>query len=331
MTENHEHKLVDLNKRNKEFYGFWTVRYATRADKVIKKLTNEGWVLVNTTHDFAGNPRILTFKNDIMSEEQNNQNVEEKKNSLGPILGWIFGALFALSGITYLFSQPLTGVMFLILAVILLPPAYKAIIEKFSISVPKHVKTIVVVVLLVLVGLNSPSTENDESPQVANNTVSTEQNQNVQAQQNEAPKPVSEEDQIRNIVSDQLKGSNNMDQSYIRKVDVVEQVNGGWGVFVEYNADDNLTINLRKVGIESTMSEIYIALYTSNKDVRSASIAAYFPLVDRYGNESEDVIYKSILGKPEADKVNWGADSSSLKISILPKVWTTSILHPEFR
>jgi len=42
------------------------------------------------------------------------------------------------------------------------------------------------------------------------------------------------------------------------------------------------------------MSEIYIALYTSDKDIRSASVAAYFPLVDQYGNESSGVVYKSI-------------------------------------
>lgn len=266
-----------------------------------------------------------------MNEDQNTPKQEQKKSSLGPILGWIFGVLFAISGITFLFSQPLTGILLLILAAVLLPPAYKAIIEKFNISVPKHAKTIVVIALLVFVGLSSPSAENDESPQVVNNAVSTEQNQNAQAQQNEPPKPVSEDDQIRNIVSNLLKGSNNMDNQYVRKIDVVEQVNGGWGVFVEYNADDNLTTNLRKTGIEKTMSEIYIALYTSNKDVRSASVAAYFPLVDRYGNESEDVIYKSILDKAEAEKVNWNADSSTLKLSILPEVWTTSILHPEFR
>lgn len=265
-----------------------------------------------------------------MSEEQNNQNTEQKKSSLGPILGWIFGVLFAISGISFLFSQPLTGLLLLILAAVVLPPVYKAIVDKFNLSVPKGAKAIVVVVLLVFLGITSPSSDSNSSQPTSNTNVSqTQTRQNEQ--KSEPAKPLSEEDQIRNIVSNQLKGNNNMDKQYIRKIDVVEQVNGGWGVFVEYNADDNLTTNLRKTGIEKTMSEIYIALYTSNKDIRSASVAAYFPLVDRYGNESEDVIYKSILDKTEADKVNWNADSSTLKLSILPEVWTTSILHPEFR
>lgn len=152
-----------------------------------------------------------------------------------------------------------------------------------------------------------------------------------QEQSSEPPKPLSEKEQIQKLVSDQLKGTNNMKNPYVKKIDVIEQVDGGWGVFVEYNADDNLTKNLRKTGIECRMSEIYIALYTSDKDIRSASVAAYFPLVDQYGNEISGVVYKSILEKGEADKVNWGSDSSTLKLSILPGVWTTSILHPEFR
>ena len=42
------------------------------------------------------------------------------------------------------------------------------------------------------------------------------------------------------------------------------------------------------------------------------------------------MVYKSILDKDEADKVNWQADRASLELSILPKVWTTSFIHPGF-
>lgn len=163
---------------------------------------------------------------------------------------------------------------------------------------------IAAIVFFILFGVTTDSSspkQTADNTQSTNTTVATEQKEQQPA---EPAKPVSEEDQIRNIVSSVLKGNNNMDQPHIRKIDVVKQVNGGWGVFVDYNADDNLTTNLRKTGIEKTMSEIYIALYTSNKDVQSASVAAYFPLVDKYGNESQEVVYKSILDKSEADKVN---------------------------
>jgi len=181
------------------------------------------------------------------------------------------------------------------------------------------------IAFFVLFGITTgPSSQTQ--PTTKDSVVSEEQEQ-----PSEPAKQLSEKEQIQKLVSDQLKGTNNMKNPYVKKIDVIEQVGGGWGVFVEYNADDNLTKNLRKTGIEKKMSEIYIVLYTSDKDIRSASVAAYFPLVDQYGNESSGVVYKSILEKGEADKVNWGSDSSTLKLSILPGVWTTSILHPEFR
>lgn len=146
----------------------------------------------------------------------------------------------------------------------------------------------------------------------------------------EAP-ALSEEDQIKKIVSDQLKGQNNMKKDNLKSVEVSEVEGGGWNVTVEFNASDNLSTNLRKKGIEGDMSELYIALYKSGKDIKAVSISAYFPLQDQYGNVNDRVVYASTLDSEEASKVNWNADQSSLKLSILPGVWTTTMLHPEFK
>ncbi|MBA7714134.1 hypothetical protein ES703_123150 [subsurface metagenome] len=146
-----------------------------------------------------------------------------------------------------------------------------------------------------------------------------------------APPSKSTAAKIELMIADQLKGTNNLNKPYLRNIDVVQQVHGGWGVFVEYNAGDNLWNGLIKAGIEKKMSEIYIALYTSTYDIRAASVSAYFPLIDKYGKQSDDVVYKSMLSKNEADKTNWAADSAFLKLDILPTVWTTSILHLDFR
>lgn len=60
-------------------------------------------------------------------------------------------------------------------------------------------------------------------------------------------------------------------------------------------------------------------------------MAAYFTLVDKYGQRSDVVVYKSILDKAEADKVNWQQDDAYLKLTILPGVWETTLLHPDLR
>jgi hypothetical protein len=111
----------------------------------------------------------------------------------------------------------------------------------------------------------------------------------------------------------------------------VEQIDGGWGVFVEYNADDALSASSTKKSIYLDMSKIYTALYTSKKDIRTASVSAYFPVTDKYGNNSDALVYKTMLEEAEADKVNWDIDSSYLGLEILPKVWEITWALPELR
>lgn len=85
-------------------------------------------------------------------EEQNNQTKEVKKITLGLILGWGLGVLAAISGVTLLFSEPLTGILMLVLSVVLLPPANKFVADKFNFSISGGLKFILVVVLLGIIG-----------------------------------------------------------------------------------------------------------------------------------------------------------------------------------
>jgi|JI10StandDraft_1071094.scaffolds.fasta_scaffold54536_6 hypothetical protein len=140
-----------------------------------------------------------------------------------------------------------------------------------------------------------------------------------------------EDQQLRQIVENALSGKNNLDKDYIRNIDITAQADGGWGVFVEYNADDNVSASARKKSIELKMSDVYIALYTSSKDVRNASVAAYFPLTDSYGNESEGIVYKTVLGNSEADRINFKSNDSTLRAKTLPNTWETTALNQDFR
>ena len=154
----------------------------------------------------------------------------------------------------------------------------------------------------------------------------------AQAERGPIAVPASPEGALRGVVERVLAGRTNTDRERLRKVEVVPQVDGGYGVFVVFNADDNLTTDLQKGGIELIMCDVYTALYSSSKhDVRQASVTAYSSLVDKYGQTSDGVVYKSMLDRSTADRVNWSADRAYLGLTILPGVWTTSILHQSFR
>ena len=237
---------------------------------------------------------------------------------------WAFGIVFLLAALGLIGKNAVTAFWLFACGLILLPPSSKWIAKKLKRSIPRWASiTAGVIGFLSIVAVTEPPVPQQTPP-----TTDTA----VQAEQTPPPAaPVSEEDQLRQIVTDVLKGNTNMSKPRLRKVDIVKQAAGGWGVFTEFNGDDNLTANMRKGGIQSQMAEVYIALYTSGKDVQTATVAAYFPLVDQYGNESEGVVLKTSLSKAEAAKVNWSADSSTLRRSILPGVWTTVLVHPEFR
>ena len=143
-----------------------------------------------------------------------------------------------------------------------------------------------------------------------------------------ATSTMSNEDQIKAVVASVLEGKTNLSHDErLKAVDVVPQIDGGWGVFVELNADENFTPSLTKGGIEKEMSDVYMALYSVDRGVRTASVAAYLPTADKYGNASKQIVYKSILGVDEARKVNWATDKATLELQILPEVWETPIKH----
>lgn len=247
-----------------------------------------------------------------------------KQSIVSRFASWAFGIAFLLAAIGIMGKNVVTTFWLLACALLLLPPSSKWIAKKLNRSIPRWAHIIAGIVgCFALVAIAPPSSQ-DTQQRAMEPTKQAEQTP-------PAAVSVSEEDQLRQIVSDVLKGNTNMSKPRFRKVDIMKQAAGGWGVFAEFNGDDNLTANIRKGGIESKMAEVYIALYTSDKDVQTVTVAAYFPLVDRYGNESDGVVLKTSLGKAEAAKVNWSADSSTLRRSILPNIWTMVLVHPEFR
>ncbi|MCX6762174.1 MAG: hypothetical protein NT093_00115, partial [Candidatus Moranbacteria bacterium] len=146
----------------------------------------------------------------------------------------------------------------------------------------KGILVIVGVVILIFVALSFRGNSNHQPKSVRGNNLPTEQPKKqeqataiktdsqpaVEAsanvaksnQQNQSANPtktLSEEDQIKQLVSKQLKSTTSGGKERIRKIEVIEQYDGGWGVFTEYNADDVMTANLTKKSIELDMTDLY--------------------------------------------------------------------------
>ena len=56
---------------------------------------------------------------------------QSKKISVSLVLGWIFGILFALAGISSIFSEPIQGIVMLTIAAVIFPPVNKLVDERW--------------------------------------------------------------------------------------------------------------------------------------------------------------------------------------------------------
>ncbi|OIP24927.1 hypothetical protein AUK11_01840 [bacterium CG2_30_37_16] len=122
------------------------------------------------------------------------QTTPSKKISVGLILSWIFGVLFALTGIVSVFSEPIPGLVMLIMAAVLLPPVTKLVDQKWKFHLSGGIKVIVIIVGLIIFGstINTSSTAKQQNNQPQ---VQQEQEQSVSNidQQKEEIKPTEEQ------------------------------------------------------------------------------------------------------------------------------------------
>lgn len=112
----------------------------------------------------------------------NEQPAQSKKITIGLILNWIFGVLFALAGIVTVFTKPIPGLVMLVLAAVLLPPVIKLIDQKLKFHLSGGVKIAIVIIGLIIVGTtagtsgtantNQANVNNEES-QATNNETAT--------------------------------------------------------------------------------------------------------------------------------------------------------------
>src|SRR3989344_8935688 len=78
-----------------------------------------------------------------------------KRITLGLIVSWVLGVLFAIAGLVLLFSNPLSGLLVLLASAVILPPANQFMAQKMKWSLSGGVKLILVIVLLALAGVAS--------------------------------------------------------------------------------------------------------------------------------------------------------------------------------
>jgi len=127
----------------------------------------------------------------------NEQTTSSKKITVGLILSWIFGVLFVLTGIIFVFSEPIPGIVMLIMGAVLLPPVNKLVDEKWKFHLSGGIKIVVIIIGFIIFG-STIDTSETEKQQNNQPQVQQEQEQSVSntEQQKDQVRPIEEQSNI---------------------------------------------------------------------------------------------------------------------------------------
>lgn len=114
-------------------------------------------------------------------ENKNESEVKTKNITVGSIVGWIVGVVSLLTGVTTLFTKPVAGIVWLLIAVVTLPPVIKPIQKKFNFHLSKGVKIILVLILIAVAGTAMGVSSTSSSTTTSQNTASSQPSTPAQA------------------------------------------------------------------------------------------------------------------------------------------------------
>lgn len=73
---------------------------------------------------------------------------ETKKITLGLIVSWVLGVLIGIAGVGTLFTDPVPGILFILIALVLLPPVNTTLKNHYNLSLSGGVKVVLIIALL---------------------------------------------------------------------------------------------------------------------------------------------------------------------------------------
>lgn len=149
--------------------------------------------------------------------------------------------------------------------------------------------------------------------------------------QTQALSNLTEDKKIEKVLNDLLSGQTNANVQKLKSIQVRETKTKEYEVLVQIRTDQGINQKMTNREIKRSISEVLQALYTNNLKVSSATVSVFAQLVDKYGKQFEGSVYTATLEANEASKINWQTDKDTLISSIIPSVWQTGIVNPDFR
>lgn len=141
------------------------------------------------------------------------------------------------------------------------------------------------------------------------------------SQNNRIKKAPTAESKINEAISESLNDR-------LKKITIKKDQNGNFNVYIMFTGSSSFTDKLMVNGIKSQMENIYFNIYKNIQNINDVTINAYLPMVDKYGNVSEDSVLTTSLPGKKAYKINWNQDIGLIKYQIIPNLWTVEWMYP---
>ena len=141
-----------------------------------------------------------------------------------------------------------------------------------------------------------------------------------------APEPtslpeLSPEERVESSIRDAL-GDLNRDGERINKISIADGK-----IYVKWAINDNLTEGFIKRGVMMDIVDILQAVSNSGYPYTLVTVEGTFPMVDTYGNTSEDNVVMADYSKETVDQINWDGFLTENVYDIAGLFW----LHPAFQ
>jgi hypothetical protein len=110
-----------------------------------------------------------------MNNDNQSSEVKTKNITLGSIVAWVLGVGSALAGFGMIVSKPLAGVLYLLVAVILIPPVSRGGQNKLHISLSRSLKVVIVIILFFIIGTNMAGSTTPKTAVISNSKTASNQ------------------------------------------------------------------------------------------------------------------------------------------------------------
>ncbi len=243
--------------------------------------------------------------------------VKTKNTTFLIAIKWIVGIILIVTGLFQISTDFISGLLFILVGIIPLPPFNKLLKDKFNLALSRYVKVGAMIVLIVIAGSLLENKPSEVATTVSNEIPTKTEPQVQEVVVATAPKPKTLEEKITEAINSSLGSQTNTKKPRLVDVQVTKYTASmlseyGYkstdnisSILIIINSDENLTSNLQKSTMDNEASKLIQSIFPIDSNIGDIIIWSQLPVKDKYGNTKDDTAIIFSVSRPLSAKINW--------------------------